>query len=118
DESMFMVKGNDSDASVICKTRERFQQRHIFPTVKFGKGSVTVCGCFWTGGSRPLVALEGSVNKDVYVDCLSNDFDPWYQKLNEEHDTFFTFQEDGASCHTGSYTTWWKSHWQIKQFDY
>ncbi|OAD73464.1 hypothetical protein PHYBLDRAFT_145855 [Phycomyces blakesleeanus NRRL 1555(-)] len=74
DESRFMVKGNDSDASVIR-----------------GFGS--------------LVALEGSVDQDVYVDCLSNDFNPGYQNLNGEQDIVFTFQEDGASCHTGSYTT-------------
>ncbi|OAD65880.1 hypothetical protein PHYBLDRAFT_153134 [Phycomyces blakesleeanus NRRL 1555(-)] len=30
----------------------------------------------------------------------------------------FTFQEGGASCHTGSYTMWWKNRWEIKRFDY
>ncbi|OAD76114.1 Homeodomain-like DNA binding domain-containing transcription factor [Phycomyces blakesleeanus NRRL 1555(-)] len=70
------------------------------------------------GGIGPLSFIEGSVDQDAYVNCLSKDFNPWYKQLNEEHDTMFTFQEDGASCHTGSYTTWWKNRWEIKRFDY
>ncbi|KAI9006247.1 hypothetical protein CLU79DRAFT_780581 [Phycomyces nitens] len=57
----------------------------------------------WYGVVSRLVALG------LYRFLVSVDRDAHHQKLNEKHVTMFTFQEDGASYHTGSYTTWWKN---------
>jgi hypothetical protein len=76
-----------------------------------------VWSCFWSGSLGPLVVLDGSIDQDAYINTLAKDFHPWYQNLAEEEGKQFIFQEDGASCHTGKYATWWKATHQIKGFD-
>ncbi|KAI9033873.1 hypothetical protein CLU79DRAFT_851167 [Phycomyces nitens] len=73
-----MVKGNDSDPSVIRKLDKRHQERHIHTVEKYGKGSVMVCGCFWAGGLGPLSFLEGfqTIYLNAYVNFLSKGFNP------------------------------------------
>ena len=111
DESRFALRHNDGGVRVIRKKGERYHS-------KFGKGSVMVWGCFWSGGLGPLVTLKGSVDQDKYVDCLSQKFLPWLDELKEKHGQDFIFQEDGAPCHTGSYTRWWKEKAHIKGFEF
>ena len=118
DESRFTVDGNDGGARVLRKAGERYENRHVKPTTKWGNGSVMIWSCFWAGGFGPLVFADGSVDQDAYVNILSGKFLPWFQKLSEDEDTDFIFQEDGATCHTGSYTTWWKNSHSIRRFDY
>jgi hypothetical protein len=38
--------------------------------------------------------------------------------LIEDTNKSFIFQEDGASCHTGGYATWWKRTHEINGFEY
>ncbi|OAD67223.1 hypothetical protein PHYBLDRAFT_67357 [Phycomyces blakesleeanus NRRL 1555(-)] len=88
------------------------------PAAEVWKRSKDGVGFFWAGGLGPLSFLEGFIDQDAYVNCLSKDFNSWYKKSDGEQKIMFIFQEDGASCHTGSYTTWWKNRWEIKRFDY
>lgn len=118
DESRFTLRHNDGGVRVIRKRGDRLRSKYVLPTFKFGKGSIMVWGCFYGGGLGPLVTLKGSVNQDAYVNCLSQKFLPWYNELKEKHGHDFTFQEDGASCHTGSYATWWKKQAGIDCFEY
>lgn len=118
DESRFTVEGYDGEARVIRKVGERYEDRHVFPTTKFGNGSVMIWGCFWAGGFGSLVFIDGSVDQDAYVDILSGKFLPWFTKLSYDEDMDFIFQEDGATCHTGNYTTWWKNSHSIRRFDF
>jgi len=119
DESRFMVVGNDGGVRVIRKEGERYLAQHILHTHKFGKGSVMVWGCFWAGGIGPLATLTGTVDQDKYVDCLATHFLPWFQKLTEETNKEFIFQEDGAPCHTGGYSTWYKQkRCDVQGFDF
>lgn len=118
DESRFTVEGYDGGARVLRKVGERYQAEHIKPTSKWGKGNVMIWGCFWSGGFGPLVFIDQTVNQDAYINILSNKFLPWFVELNEKHGRDFIFQEDGASCHTGGYATWWKNSHQIRRFDY
>ncbi|KAG1443513.1 hypothetical protein G6F56_010648 [Rhizopus delemar] len=92
-ESRFALKHNDGGVKVIRKMDERYRNKFILPTFKFGKGSVMVWGCFWAGDLGPSVTLKGSVDQDKYVNY-------------------------GASCHTGGYTRWWKEKAGIKGFEY
>ncbi|KAG1455442.1 hypothetical protein G6F56_007063 [Rhizopus delemar] len=96
----------------------RYRNKFILPTFKFGKGSVMVWGCFWAGGLGQLMTLKGSVDQDKYVNCLSQEFLPWLEKLKDEHGQEFIFQEDGTSCHKGGYARWWKEKARIKDFEY
>ncbi|CEG78709.1 hypothetical protein RMATCC62417_13277 [Rhizopus microsporus] len=117
DESRLIVMGNDSFGKVISKEGERYQEHYIMPTLKFGKGSMMVWGCFWPGGYGPLVTLKDSVDQAAYTKCLEDHFLPWSKNLKEDEKIDFIFQEDGATCHTGKQSKWYKQRHQIKCFD-
>jgi ATP:corrinoid adenosyltransferase len=118
DESRYTVKGYGGGARVLRKVGERYHLQHIVPTTKWGKGSVMIWSCFWAGGFGPLVFIDGNVDQDAYVNILTQKFLPWFVKLNDKYDKDFIFQEDGATCHTGGYATWWKTSYSIRRFDY
>ena len=118
DESKFNLNGSDGRVRVIRKKGERFSPNHVRKSVKFGVGSVMIWGCFGAGGVGPLVTMKGSIDQEAYVSCLSNHFLPWLQDLNNKHPKDYIFQEDGASCHTGRYATWYKERCQIQGFDF
>ena len=118
DESKYNVQGSDGRVRVIRKEGERYHPNLVMKTVKFGNGSVMVWGCFWAGGLGPLVTMKGNINQEAYINCLSNNFLPWLQKTTEETSRNFIFQEDGASCHTGSYASWYKKRCGVEGFDF
>jgi hypothetical protein len=62
-----------------------------------------IWSCFWAGEYGPLVLIDGDMNQDLYVDCLSQTLLPWYNELPNSEDRKYIFQEDNAPCHTGSY---------------
>jgi len=118
DESRFTVERYDGGARVIRKVGERYEERHVVPTTKWGKGSVMIWSCFWGGGFGPLVFIDGTVIQDAYVNILAQKFLPWFVELKDRYGKDFIFQKDGATCHTGGYTTWWKNTHEIRRFDY
>jgi hypothetical protein len=84
---------------------EDYNMNCIQHTLKFG-GSVMFWGCFSWHGIGPLVLVEQTLDSEGYVNVLSNNFIPWVRN----HPNLI-FQQDSASCHTSSYTTWWmQSH--------
>ncbi|CEG79451.1 hypothetical protein RMATCC62417_13916 [Rhizopus microsporus] len=77
-----------------------------------------IWSCFWAGGFRPLVFVDGTVNQEEYINILAERFLPWFINLAKEEYKAFIFQEGGASCHTGIYARWWKQTHAIRSFDY
>lgn len=118
DESKFTAGGHAGAPRVIRKEGQRYDAKNVVSTTKWGVGSVMVWGCFWGGGFGPLWFFEKSVDQDEYIDCLSKNYIHWANALSEEVRRDFILQEDGASIHTGTYSTWWKKRWLIKSFDY
>jgi hypothetical protein len=118
DESRFTVEGNDGGEHVLRPVGARYHPKYVHQKTKFGGGSVMVWACFWGGGFGPLVVVDGNMDQVKYVNTLSEHFLPWFQKLQEQHDDKLIFQEDGATCHTASYTQWWKKRWEIGGFEY
>ncbi|KAG2194549.1 hypothetical protein INT46_009204 [Mucor plumbeus] len=109
DESRFRVFGHDGKPKVLRKQGERYESCHLLRTVKYGGGSLMVWSCFWADGYGPLVFVDGNMNQNSYVDCLSQKFLPWYYKLTHLEDGEYIFQEDNAPFHTGGYANWWKN---------
>ena len=70
-------------------------------------------GCFSWHGIGPLVLVKETLNSEEYVNILSNYFISWVH----DHPNL-TFQQDGASCHTSHYTTWWLSSHEIPVLDW
>jgi hypothetical protein len=97
------------NSTALRKQGERYESCHLLRTVKYGGGSLMVWSCFWAGGYGPLVFVDGNMNQDSYVDCLSQKFLPWYYKLPHLEDGEYIFQEDNSPCHTGGYASWWKN---------
>lgn len=119
DESRFALRHSDGGVREIKRAGDKLRSKCVVPTYKFGKGSIMVWGCFYASGLGPLVTLlKGSVDQDKYVNCLADKFLPCYNELKETHGQYFTFQEDGASCHRGSYVRWWKKQVGITTSEY
>ena len=119
DESRFCVEGSKRGKRVLRKEGERYDERNIIPTVKWGGGGAMVWGCFWGGGFGPLEIIDtSSVDQETYINILANRFHPWFTNVTAHQERDFIFQEDGASCHTGGYARWWKETHQIRGFEY
>ncbi|KAG0162793.1 hypothetical protein DFQ30_001263, partial [Apophysomyces sp. BC1015] len=59
--SGYMVwRCNDAGVRMLRKYGDRYQERHIVETRKFGVGSAIVWGYFWAGGLGPLVVMDGT----------------------------------------------------------
>ncbi|KAG2206526.1 hypothetical protein INT47_008543 [Mucor saturninus] len=71
DESRFSVTGSDGGARVIRKVGERYQERNVIPTTKWGGGGVMIWGCFYKGGFGSLTKIDGTVNQEEYVNILA-----------------------------------------------
>jgi transposase len=113
DESRFALFESDGRVRVWRCLGEAYNQDCIQPTVKFGGGSVMFWGCFGWHGVGPLVVVEGNMNSDDYVNVLAKFFIPWVSNYPNS-----VFQQDGAPCHTSSYSVWWMSTHDIPILDW
>ena len=113
DESRFALFESDGHVRVWRSPGEAYNQDCIQSTVKFGGGSVMFWGCFGWHGVGPLVVVEGNMNSDDYVNILANSFIPWVSNYPGS-----IFQQDGASCHTSSYSVWWMSTHNVPILDW
>ncbi|KAG1487999.1 hypothetical protein G6F54_012320 [Rhizopus delemar] len=79
DESRFCVEGSKRGKRVLRKEGERYDERNIIPTVKWGGGGAMVWGCFWGGGFGPLEIIDtSSIDQETYINILANRFHPWF----------------------------------------
>lgn len=105
DESRFDVCLGDFRKRVIRKQTEAFDNDCLKRTVKFPK-SLMVWGCMSSQGVGELAFVEGTMNSAKYQNVLENYLLPSIHKL-KNCDGEFTFQQDGASCHTSKTTKRW-----------
>lgn len=113
DESRFTLFKSDGRAKVWRSSGEAYNKDCVQPTVKFGGGSVMFWGCFGWHGTGPLVLVDGNMDSDAYINVLANHFIPWVRNYPDS-----VFQQDGAPCHTSSYSTWWMSTHGIRVLDW
>jgi DDE superfamily endonuclease len=64
-------------------------------------------GCFSWWGVGPLIVVEGTLNKDAYVNLMSKHLVPHLKQVDGKC-SGVVFQEDNAPCHTSGYATWWR----------
>ncbi|OBZ84879.1 Transposable element Tc1 transposase, partial [Choanephora cucurbitarum] len=100
DEAKFTLKSASARTRVIRKDGERYEERHIKGTHKFGLGSVMVWGCFHANVG-PLVVQRESIDQKVYVQCLVDSYLLWIEKESEKTNIDHILQGDNAPCHIG-----------------
>lgn len=104
DESRYMIFNSDGMRRVRRPINTRFNPKYITPTVKHGKGSVFVWGCFSWSGVGPLHFIDGTMDRFVYRDILQNVMLPyaeWEMPLR------FIFQQDNDPKHSSRLVQEW-----------
>ena len=113
DESRFTLFKSDGWVKVWQRVGDAYKKNCIKPTIKFNGGSVIFWGCFNWNGVGPLVTVDENMDSNVYVNVLANHLIPWVHSNQN-----LIFQQDKASCHTSSYTTWWMETHSIPLLDW
>lgn len=107
DESSFELFSSKYRIHVRRRSTEKFKDECLQPTVKHGGGTIMVWGCMsWYGLGMPLRVLQGSVNKEVYLDILKTTMLPAARSIGFPNNKFI-FQEDNAPVHTAKIVQAW-----------
>lgn len=104
DESKFDLCVGDTRKRVIRNKNEAYHKDCLKRTVKF-PASIMVWGCMSAKGVGTLHFVNGLVNAQKYIDILRNSLIPSVETLTGNDE--WTFQQDGASCHTAKITKKW-----------
>ena len=75
---------------------ERLSAKCTKKTVKFGGGSVMVCGMFSSHGTTPLVRLQTRVNAQIYKNIVQDHVVPIIQNADFDR---ASFMQDNDPCH-------------------
>lgn len=81
---------------------ERFSEECIVLTVKHGGGKVMVWGTMAQSGVGSLTVVEGRLNSEAYIKLIKKYVKKDARQLIGRR---FTFQQDGAPCHTAKVTS-------------
>lgn len=108
DESRFQFYGNTR--KLICKKG----QRKFTPKPKYSPAIMIQAGLS-ARGRTPLATIKGTINSQVYCECLSSHLISTMDTLYPEG---YVLQEDNATCHKSKYSEKWKQEHQIKCIDW
>ena len=92
---------------------ERFNQDCIAPTVKHGGGSLMVWACFRWNKLGPIIVIDGTMDRQKYIDTLENHLYPFWKKMKRRTPSLW-FQDDGAPCHRAVLVKNWKVERKIR----
>ena len=70
DESKFILFGSDGRVYIRRRKGKDYLLECVQSTVKFGGGSVMVCGCITSDGVGPLTTADGRMKAKDYIDLL------------------------------------------------
>ena len=98
DESSFTVRPLKHSARVWRKTNDRYDPKNMVPTFKSGYVSMSVWGAFSALGRTPLVRINGTLNKDKYIEILKQYIEPFSVS---KHGSLkhVVFQQDNCGPH-------------------
>jgi len=102
----------DNNTSVLWVFRrqtkkEKYASRNIRPKRKQDGISVMIWGCFISDKLSPIVFIDGTVKKEVYVGMLEEYFLPFLDAVYTDDSTPREFQQDNARPHTAKITRDW-----------
>ena len=86
------------------------------PTVKHGRGSVMLWGCFAAAGTGRLVKIDGIMNGEKYREILEENLLTSASDLKLRRN--FKFQQDNDPKHTARATSEWFRNKKVKVLDW
>lgn len=104
DETRYKIFNSDGMKRVRRPINTRFNPKYVTPTVKHGKGSVFLWGCFSWNGVGPLNFINDIMDRFVYRDIMQNVMLPyaeWEMPLR------FIFQQDNDPKHSSRVVQEW-----------
>ena len=101
DESTFELWRTRGRVWVRRRQGERFLEECIVPTIKHGGGKVMVWGTMGRSGVGSLAVVDCRLNSEAYIKLVKTYVKKDARKLIGRR---FTFQQDGAPCHTSKIT--------------
>ena len=101
DETYFELKPQRKRTLVYRKQETALNKKNIVETNKFGGRKLMFWGCISWHGTGNLVLCENKLNSGLYINLLANNLEESAEKMQLKN---FTFQQDGASCHTSKIT--------------
>lgn len=104
DETRYKIFNSDGMKRVRRPINTRFNPKYVTPTVKHGKGSVFLWGCFSWNGVGPLHPINDTMDRFVYRDIMQNVMLPyaeWEMPLR------FIFQQDNDPKHSSRIVQEW-----------
>jgi len=87
--------------------REKYDPKNIHPKSTYGGASQMVWACFVGDKLGPIVFVDSSITKDVYISILEDSLLPFIDVLHTDGQTDIVFQQDNASPHSSSVTKQW-----------
>jgi transposase len=98
DETTVRQRPVGKEMKVRVHSSEAKSMEQINPQVHSGGFSVMFWGCFSKLGLGPLVALEGTMNAEKYIELLKDTIIPELAAAGRP----MTFMQDNAPCHTAN----------------
>ena len=87
--------------------REKYDPKNVQPKSSYGGASQMVWACFVGNKLGPIVFMDSSITKDVYISMLSDNLLPFIDVLHVDGQTNVTFQQDNATPHSSPVTRKW-----------
>jgi len=84
--------------------REKYDPKNVQPKSGYGGASQMVWGCFIGDKLGPIVFMDSSITKDVYISMLSDNLPPFIDILHADGQTNVIFQQDNATPHSSKVT--------------
>jgi hypothetical protein len=97
DESCYTMWRSNGRVWVWRMPGEWYLPACLVPAVKFGRGGITVWGCFSWNGLGPLIILHGNINAEGYKNILTRCVLSMVEDQFDYDDCLY--QHDNAPCH-------------------
>ena len=95
---------NDSGVQRVWRTACEADNPEFFVSAFTGGVSVMVWGCIGPNGVGNLAICERSVNSDYYIQILKENLPESVQKIYDNENQLFLFQQDNGPCHKAAQT--------------
>ena len=87
--------------------REKYDPKNVQPKSSYGGASQMAWGCFIGDKLGPIVFVDSSITKEVYLGILADSLLPFIEVLHADGEANIVFQQDNATPHSATVTRKW-----------